>query len=186
MHLEGSGFLLNAGRCSLITEGLRLLPTLQGEIQYTARAPELFTPAIQKIVTSREAVLRQMSSLDRTRLEQLVTSISSHHMEADVNTLLHLHNSSQQFESKSNGNTSGLIAASIVLILLILYYFTQTYIWNLVKKCVVNQANTGSESVKKSQCDISTPSQPNASYVNDESLSAEPQARFSAYSMQTI
>jgi hypothetical protein len=187
MLLEGSGFLLNAGCCSLILEGLQLFPSLQGEIQYTPQSPELFIPAIQRIVTSREeAVLRQISSLDGTKLEQLVTSISSHYMDADVNTLLHLHNSSQQVESKSNGITLGLIVASIVLILFILYYLTQAYIWNLVKKCVVNRVNTESESVQKSQYDISTPSQPNASNVNDEIWTAEPQARFSAYSMQTV
>jgi hypothetical protein len=38
-------------------------------------------------------------------------------IEAYVNTLLHLHDSSQQYESKSNGNTLGLGTASIVLIL---------------------------------------------------------------------
>jgi hypothetical protein len=82
MLLEGGGFLLNAGRCSLITEGLQLYPALQGEFQYTPRVPELFTPA----TSGEEEVLRQMSFLDRTRLEQLVTSISLHHMNADVAT----------------------------------------------------------------------------------------------------
>jgi hypothetical protein len=167
MLLEGSGFLLNARRCSLITYGPQLFPALQGEIQYSAADPELFIPAIQRIVTSREeAVLRQISSLDGTKLGQLVTSISSHNIDAGVNTLLHLHDSSQQFKSKSNGITSGLIAASIVLISFILYYFTQAYIWNLVKR-VVKRVNTESESVQKSQWGISTPSQPNASKVND-------------------
>jgi hypothetical protein len=90
-----------------------------------------------------------MSSLDGTRLEQLVTSVSSHHIDADVNTLLHLHDSSQQFESKSTGINSRLIAASTVLILFILYYFIQAYLWNLVKKCVVNRANTESENLQQ-------------------------------------
>jgi hypothetical protein len=168
MLLEGSGFLLNTGRCSLFTEGLQLYPVLQGEIQYTTRSPEMFIPAIERIVTAREeTVLRQISSLDGTKLMQLMTSISSHHMDTDVNTLLQLHDSSQQFESKSNGITSGIIAASIMFIFFILYYFTQAYIWNLVKKCVVKRVNTESESVRKSQCDFSTPSQPNVSNVSD-------------------
>jgi hypothetical protein len=178
MLLEGGGFPLNAGLCFLTLEGLQLFPALQGEIQYSAKVLDLFVPAISKIVTPREeAVLRQMS-LDGTKLEQLVTSITSHHMDADVNTLLHLH------ESKSNGVTLGIIAASIVLIL---YYFTQAYIWNLAKKCVVNRANTESASVQKSQCHILTPSQPNADSADDEVQSGEPpQTRFSAYSMQIV
>jgi hypothetical protein len=105
-------------------------------------------------------------------------------MDSDVNTLLHLHDSNQQFESKSNGVTFALIAASMVLILFILYYFTQAYLWNVVKTCVVKRENTESESVQKSQ--RNTPSfQTNASGVNEES-SAEIQARFCAYSMQTV
>jgi hypothetical protein len=187
MLLEGGGFLLNVGLCSLTLEGLQLFPTLQGEIQYSAGGPDLFVPAISKIVTSREkAVLRQISSLDGAKLKQLVTSISSLYMDANVNTLLHLHDSSQQYESKSNGITLELTAASIVLVLFILYYFTQAYIWNLVTKCVVSRVNTESENVPNSQCDISTPSQPNAGNADNEVLTGGPKARFSAYSMQTV
>jgi hypothetical protein len=74
-------------------------------------------------------------------------------MDADVKTLLHLHETSQQFERKSNGVTNGLIAASTVLILFILYYLTQAYLWNVVKRCAVKWENTENESVQKSQCD---------------------------------
>jgi hypothetical protein len=118
--LEGSGFLLNAGRCSFMRKGLQMYPALQGESQYTSRAPVLFTPTIPPIVSSgKAATLKQMTSVDRTGVERLVTGISSHHMDADVNTLLHLHDTSHQFESKSNRVTLGLIAASMVLILFI-------------------------------------------------------------------
>jgi len=81
-----------------------------------------------------------MSFLDGTKLEQLSTSISSHHIEADIITLFHLHASSQQYASKSNGIILGLITASVVLTLFVVYYFAQTHIWNLVKNCVVNRA----------------------------------------------
>jgi len=99
-----------------------------------------------------------MSFLDGTKLEQLSTSISSHHIESDINTLFHLHASSQQYASKSNGITLRLITASVVLTLFVVYYFAQTHIWNLVKKCVVNRANKVNEDVQKPQSDIPTPS----------------------------
>jgi predicted transcriptional regulator len=73
-------------------------------------------------------------------------------MDADVSTLLHIHDTSQQFESKRNGVTIGLIAASTVLILFILYYITQAYLWDVVKSCAVKRENTESESIQKSQC----------------------------------
>jgi hypothetical protein len=72
-----------------------------------------------------------------------------------------------------------------VLILFIFYYFTQAYLWNVVKGCVVKWQNTGIESIQKSQCNISPPLQPNVSGENEE-LPAETQTRFSAYSMQTV
>jgi hypothetical protein len=71
-----------------------------------------------------------------------------------------------------------------MLILFIFYYFTQAYLCSVVKGCAVKREHTESESAKKSQCNM--PSlQPNVSGENEE-LPAETQARFSAYSMQTV
>jgi hypothetical protein len=187
MTLEGGGFLENAESCHLTLQGLQLFPALRGKAEFSAQGPDLFIPTIPVVVSTRkEAVLQQMSFTDGTKLEQLSTSISSNHIEADIDTLFHLHASSQQYASKSNGITLGLIATSVVLSLYILYYFTQAYIWNLVKNCVVNRANTVND-VEKPQSDTPTPSQPTTSSVVGEDLSeATPQTRFSAYSMQTV
>ena len=188
MTLEGGGFLENAESCYLTLQGLQLFPALRGKAEFSAQGPDLFIPTIPAVVSTREeAVLQQMSFTDESKLEQLATSISSHPIEADINTLFHLHASSQQYASKSNGITLGLIAASVVLTLFILYYFTQAYIWNLMKNCLVNWANTEIEDVQKPQTDIPTPSQPNPSSAVGEDLSeVTPQIRFSAYSMQTV
>jgi hypothetical protein len=126
-----------------------------------------------------------MVSVDRTGVEQLVSSISSHHMNADVDALLHIHDTSQHFESKRKGVSFGLIAASTVLILFIFNYFTQAYLWDVVKGCAVKRENTESESVQKSQCNMPPLLQPNVNGANEE-LPAETQVRFSAYSMQTV
>jgi hypothetical protein len=88
-------------------------------------------------------------------------------MNADVDTLFHIHDTSQQFESKRNGVAIGLIVASTVLILFIFYYFTQAYLWDAVKSCAVKQENTESESVQKSQCNMPLPLQPNLSGGNE-------------------
>jgi hypothetical protein len=74
---------------------------LQGESQYSSPGLTRFTPTILPIVTSGEkAALQRMVSVDRTSLEHLATSISSHHMNADVDTIFHIHDNSQNFESK--------------------------------------------------------------------------------------
>jgi hypothetical protein len=130
---------------------LQISAALQGESQYFSPGPIRFTP-IPQIISPGEVALKQMASVDRTILAQLATSISSHHTDAAVNTLLHIHDTSQQFESKGNGVTIGLIAASTVLILFILYYLTQADLWNVVKSCAVKRENTESESVQKAEC----------------------------------
>jgi hypothetical protein len=112
--LQGGGLLLNAARCSFTSKGLQMSAALQGESQYSSPGPILFIPVIPRISPGEEAALQRMISVDRTGVEQLVSSISSHHMDAHVNTLLHIHDTSEQFESKRNGVTIGLIAASSV------------------------------------------------------------------------
>jgi hypothetical protein len=113
--LQGGGLLLNAASRSFTSKGVQMSAALQGESQYSSPGPTLFTPTILPIVTSGEqAALQRMVSVDRTGLGQLATSISSHHMNADVDTLFHIHDRSQQFESKRNGVAIGLIAASSV------------------------------------------------------------------------
>jgi hypothetical protein len=68
---------------------------LQGESQYSSSGPILFTPVIPRIISPGEkAALQRKVSVDRTSLEQLATSISSHHIDADVSTLLHIHDTS--------------------------------------------------------------------------------------------
>jgi hypothetical protein len=94
---------------------MQMSAALQGESQHSSPGLTRFTPTILPIVTSGEkATLQRMVSVDRTSLEHLATSISSHQMNADVDTLFHIHDTSQQFESKRNGDTVGLIAASSV------------------------------------------------------------------------
>jgi hypothetical protein len=153
--LKGGGLLLNAASCSFTSKGLQMSEALQGESPYSSPGPTRFTPTILPIVTSGvKAALQRKVLVDRTGLEQLATNISSHHMNADVDTLFHIHDTSQQFESKRNGVAIGLIAASTVLILFIFYYFTQAYLWEVVKVCAVRRENTESESVQKSQCNM--------------------------------
>jgi hypothetical protein len=101
---------------------------MQGESHYSLAGPTFFTPAIIPIVSPCEKeALQRMVTVDRTSLEQLATSSFSHHIEADVSTLTHIHEANQQFENGRNGVKIGLIAASTVLILFIFYYFTQSY-----------------------------------------------------------
>jgi hypothetical protein len=102
MRLEEAGFLEGARSCYLALQGPQLYPALRGETEFSARVPILFTPAVPAVASADEMeILRQMSFLNETHLEELSSSISSHHIEADINTLFHLHASSLQHASKS-------------------------------------------------------------------------------------
>ena len=183
---EGGGVLKNAGSCYLTLQGLQLYPTLRGETEFLANFPELFTPTIPVVSSAHEMeVLRQMS-LNGTSMEQLSTSISSHHIEADINTLLHLHACSLKHASESDWIALGPIVAGVVLTLYIFYYFTHSYIWNLVKPCIVDCDNTADDGVQKPQAENPSPSHPNTTSVDCEDLNdATPQMRYSVYLLQS-
>jgi hypothetical protein len=76
---------------------------MRGETEFSSQVPVLFTPTIPAVASAPEKeVLRQMSFPNGTNLEQLSTDISSHHIEADINTLFHLHASTLQHASRNN------------------------------------------------------------------------------------
>jgi hypothetical protein len=158
MTLEGGGFLENAESCYLALQGLELYPALRGETEFSAPVPVLFIPTVPAVASAHELeVLRQISIYNGTSLEQLSTSISSHHIEADINTLLLLHASRVQNESKSDWIASGLIAAGVVLTLFILYYFTHSCLCNLVKKCIVDRAKPADDGAQKPKAENPSP-----------------------------
>ena len=186
MTLQGGGVLKNAGSCHLTLQGLQLYPTLSGETEFEAQVPELYIPTIPEVTSAQEMeVLRQMSFLNETTLKQLTSSISSHHIEADISTLFHLHTSSLQRTSKSNWIVVGLIMASAVLILFISYYFTRSYIRNIVKVCIGNRDNTTGVDVQKPEDE--NPPMPASTSANCEiQIDATPETRYAVHSLQNL
>ena len=187
MTLQGGGVLKNAGSCYLTLQGLQLYPTLSGEMEFVAQVPELYIPTIPEVTSAHETeVLRQMTFLNETNLKQLTTSISCHHIKADINTLFHLHASSLHHTNKSNWIVVGLIMASVVLTLFISYYFTRSYIWSIMKVCTGDHDNTTSVGVQKPQDENPSPTHPSASANREDQNDATPEKRYSVYSLQNL
>jgi hypothetical protein len=152
---------------------------------YSSAGPTFFTPAISQMASPGDkAALQQLVSRDQTGVEQLSASISSHHIDADVSTVTHIQDTNQQFENNRNGVKIGLITASTVFILFIYYYLSPAHLCNIVKGGAEKRESPVSESVQQSQCNV-PPLQPNANGENVE-LPTEIQAKFFAYSMQTV
>jgi hypothetical protein len=187
MRLQGAGMLKGAESCYLALQVLQLCPALRGEKEFSARIPILFTPAFPAAASADEMdTLRQMSLLNGTHLEELSSSITSHHMEADINTFFHLHASSLQHASKGYWIICGLIVISIVLLLFIIYYFTQVYIWNLFKNCFVDRDSTADSGNLEPQPESVSPLQSSVASADCEDR-AEPDSRvsFPIYSLQS-
>ena len=113
---------------------MQLYPALRGEKEFSALIPVLFTPAVPAAASADEMdILRQMSFENGTHQEELSSSISSHHIEADVDSLIRLRVSSLQHASKVYWITCGLTAIGLVLSLFITYYFTQIKLGTCLK-----------------------------------------------------
>jgi hypothetical protein len=117
-------------------------------------------------------------------MEQFSTSISNHHVEADINTIFHLHASTIRHANRSNWVAWGLIVAGVVLTLFILYYFTQSYVRNLVKICISRRDDQADHITQKPQAE-----NPFTTHTNPPSASCDvlsdktPQVRYSIYSV---
>jgi hypothetical protein len=117
--------------------GTAAVPSVERKTEFSTQVPVLFNPIIPAVASARKKeVLRQMLILNGTNLEQLSTGISSHHIEADINTLFHLHASALQHASKNNWTAWVLIVASVVSTLFILCYFAHSCVWKLRKVCI--------------------------------------------------
>jgi len=186
-HQAGRSWLIEGSLNLLLNlQGLQLYPALRGEKEFSTRIPVLFTPAVPAASSADEMdILRQMSFENGTHLEELSFSISSHHIEADENTLIRLRASSLQRASKGYWITCGPTATGIVLILFITYYFTQVYIWNLFKGFVESDSTAVSGN-QEPQPESVLPSQPSvASVLCEDRLEPSSEVKFSVYSLQS-
>jgi hypothetical protein len=71
-----------------------------------------------------------------------------------------------------------------VLVLFIISYFTQVYIWNLFKNCFVDRDSTADSGNQEPQPEGISPLQPSIASFECEDRT-ESQVRFSVYSLQT-
>jgi len=121
--------------------------------------------------------------LTGTNLEQLSTTIFTCHFETDINALFHLHTPALQHANKINWIALGLIIAGVILTLFILYYFTQSYVWNLMKICISDCDDLTEEIAQKPQAENPSTSHPDPTNTDSEDLNDEtpPQVRYTAY-----
>jgi hypothetical protein len=113
-ELEGSGLIHNATRCHIITQGMQVLPALEGSSETYAEAPQFFVP--EKVTGLRhhewdaiaEALPQEGESLDL--LMAMVTSRNIDHLD----TLLNLHQLTARRERSWDWQAVAVIALCLV------------------------------------------------------------------------
>jgi len=109
-----------------------------------------------------------MSLLNGTYLDQLATSISTRHLKADVNTLFHVHASTQEHVKESYWMAVGLIVAGVILAIFLVYYFTHSYFRTLTKSCI--HKSDLDEITQKPRAENSSTLQPNCTGPEKKNL----------------
>ena len=185
MTLQVSDVLDGTASCFLTLQGLQLFPALRGEVDFSARGPVLFTPTHPAVITDHEnRILRQMSLLNGTHFDQLVTGIPTRHIEADVNTLFHVHASAQAHVKEGYWMAVSLIAVGVIMAIFLGYYFTQSYVQTLIKRCIY-KSDSGESTQKPREVNPST-SQPNPTDPEGKNLDEGPaQVQYSKYPLPT-
>jgi hypothetical protein len=179
MTLQGSGVLSNAGSCFLTLPGLQLYPALEGKMDFSGEGPVLFNPTHPAVTTQQEAnLLQQMSFINASELDQLTSSISKHHIEADVNTPFHVHAVTQDQVRGSRGITIGLGAAAAILALFLTYYLTHSYLTALIMKC--KRKPSTNDKTHETQVENLSTSYPNQAQEQEDL--EPPPVRFTTYS----
>jgi hypothetical protein len=91
ISLLGTGILRNAASCHVTTEEVQLYPKLSGETVFLAQNSLLHTPSLPAVASTSE--LQVLKITEMTKIGMLAPAISSHRMQAGVNTLFHKHSS---------------------------------------------------------------------------------------------
>ena len=125
--------------------------------------------------------MQQISLLNTTNVEQLATSISSHHIEADKNKCIQ-----PPASNKNDWTVLGLIVAGVLLTLFTICYFARSYILNLLKTCFVGRGERAGDGVQEPQEENPSPSHPDPTNAESEDVTnPTPQVRYSVYSLQS-
>jgi hypothetical protein len=91
-HLRDDGTLNGTESYHVTTDGLHLHPNILGEAVYVTHAPLLYVPTHPEVTSDEEIEeLKRMTEMDTTGVERQASAITSHQMEADMDTMIHMY-----------------------------------------------------------------------------------------------
>jgi hypothetical protein len=134
LQLHGAGFLHNVARCHIAAGSLQLFAEIRGQTDFESNAPRVVYPSPITVTTDSE--LESLKNLsDNNKLNELITQLSSHNMEASVDALVQLKPLSPLPISHSHWSIPLLITTSTTLIMAILYFCLREHGATILKCC---------------------------------------------------
>jgi hypothetical protein len=145
-------------------------------MQTVLNAPHIFTPDKIPIISHHESQqLREITSPMLQKLDKLKSRLAMRLNSMDVDSLLHLHSTSQNSQTYSFWHTIVIILISLVMLLGILYVFIRVYFDKLKCHTVKTQDSERNDSLQ-------TPTQ--QAQAEPKERQNEQNILFSSYSLQ--
>jgi len=126
--LVNAGLLTNASACHVSTEDLHIYPTLRESMQTELDTPHIFLPDKVLIISPYKS--RQLHEITMPTLHEL-DNIQSHlamplHA-IDIDSLMHMHQSSQSLQTEIRWHKIAIILTTIILLLGLGYFLLRLH-----------------------------------------------------------
>jgi len=126
--LVNTGLLINASACHVSTEDLHIYPMLCGSMQTELNTPHIFLPDKVPIISPHkshqlhELTMPTLQALDNTQ-SRLATPLHS----IDIDSLLHMHQSSRSSQTEIRWHTIAIILTTIIVLLGLAYFLLRSH-----------------------------------------------------------
>ena len=126
--LVNAGLLFNASACHVSTEDLHLYPTLRGSMQTELNTPHTFLPDKVPIILQHEShQLQELTMPTLQALDSIQAHLATTLHSIDIDSLLHMHQTSRKSQTEIRWHTIIIILISIILLLGLWYFLLRSH-----------------------------------------------------------
>jgi len=126
--LMKDGLLINASACHVSTEDLRIYPTLRGTRQAERDTPHIFMSDKVPIISPHESQqLHEMTIPILLRLDNLNSRLATSLHTIDIDSLIHVHQSSQGSQTEIRWHTIASVLYLITVLLGLGYFLLRSH-----------------------------------------------------------
>jgi hypothetical protein len=105
---------------------------LSGERTITAYTPKLYAPHLPAVATSSKVrTLKEIADLKQ--IENLASTVQAHHVESNLDALIHFHSTQTPHPNSLDCYTPIIISVGTVTLLYILYHLAYSYVRKMLR-----------------------------------------------------